>query len=161
VIVVDDDVLIDALDQTIVKFCRRLYRYAYNPLGSFLGSAFGYSSEMAKARPKIEATVQSGHAFRSMPTAFILVVGDKKVPLSEASAQYALANMMYFAQVKGVGTCLWANGPMFVDKDQKMRQQLGICKNERIFGAMYLGLPAIRFKNKVGGKNLSMQWNGV
>jgi hypothetical protein len=41
------------------------------------------------------------------------------------------------------------------------RQRLGIRANERIFGAMYLGYPAIRFNNKVTGKALAVQWNGT
>jgi nitroreductase len=159
-IIVDDDALIAVLDQTIVNTCRWIYRLGYqNPLAPLLASAFGFSDEMAKARPKIEATLAMGHAFHSMPTALVLIVGDKRVPLSVDSAQYALANMMYYAQVKGVGTCLWANGPMFVDKNRKARQALGLASHERIFGAMYMGLPAVRFSNKVDGKGMPMQWN--
>jgi hypothetical protein len=32
--------------------------------------------------------------------------------------------------------------------------------SERIFGAMYMGYPAIRFSNKVGGKMMDLRWNG-
>jgi len=35
---------------------------------------------------KPQPTLQQGHAFHSLPTAFIFVVGDERVPLSEASA---------------------------------------------------------------------------
>ena len=115
---------------------------------------------MKQARPKIKATLQEGHAFHSLPTAFILMVGPRNVPLSEASAQFALANMMYYAQVKGVGTCLWANGPIFIDKHRAARLKLGIKPAERIFGAMVLGYPAVRFSNKVAGKTIGIQWNG-
>jgi len=161
-LIVDDDSLIDQLDLAIVENCRWVYRLTYRiKLIAVLADWLGYGDELTKARPKIEATLQRGHSFSSMPTAFIFVVGEKKVPLSEASAQYALANMMYYAQVKGVGTCLWANGPLFIDKNRSLRQQMGIKTNERIFGAMYLGYPAVRFSNKVVGKTLSIQWNGA
>lgn len=162
VIIVDDEALIATLDQAIVANCRWIYRLAYQfKLLGALAALFGYADELNRARPKIEATLQTGHVFHSMPTAFILIVGDKKVPLSEASAQYALANMMYYAQVKGVGTCLWANGPIFIDKHRAARRQLGLKPNERIFGAMYLGYPAARFSNKVYGKKIAIQWNGA
>jgi nitroreductase len=161
IIVVDDTALIAVLDQAIVAYCRWIHRLAYQfKVGELFAGWLGYADEMKKARPKIEATLKLGHAFHSLPTAFIFVVGDKRVPLSEASAQYALANMMYFAQVRGVGTCLWANGPIFIDKNRTARQRLGIEAHERIFGAMYLGYPAIRFANKVTGKALAVQWNG-
>jgi nitroreductase/NAD-dependent dihydropyrimidine dehydrogenase PreA subunit len=160
VIIVDDESLINTLDQVIVANCRRIHRLAYQlKAAEILAGWFGFAGEMNRARPKIEATIRNGHAFHSMPTAFILIIGDKKTPLSEPSAQYALANMMYYAQVKGVGTCLWANGPMFIDKNRAVRRQLGIQPNERIYGAMYMGYPAVRFSNKVTGKPSAIQWN--
>lgn len=162
VIIVDNEALIDSLDQAIVANCRWIYRLGYQlKVGGLLAAWFGYSNEMDKAKPKIEATLQHGHAFHSMPVAFIFIVGDKKVPLSEASAQYALANMMYYAQVKGVGTCLWGNGPIFIDKHRAARHRLGIKPTERIFGAMFLGYPAAHFSNKVDGKSLAIYWNGA
>ncbi len=161
-IIVDDESLIQFMDQAIVTNCRRIHQLAYrNQLASLLADWFGYAEEMARAKPKIEATLQEGHAFHSMPTALIFIVGDKKVPLSDVSAQYALANMMYYAQVKGIGTCLWANGPLFIDKHRQARGRLGIESNERIFGAMYMGYPAVSFSNKVIGKRMAIQWNGA
>ena len=154
--------MIATLDQAVVNNCCWIYRLAYRiKVGEFLANLMGYGDEMRKARPKIENAIRSGHAFHSMPTAFILIVGDKKVPVSEASAQYALANMMYYAQIKGVGTCMWANGPLFIDKHRRSRQRLGIQPNERIFGAMYMGYPAVKFHNKVSGKAIPVQWNGL
>ena len=109
--IVDDDALIATLDQAIVANCRWIYSLAYRiKMGGLLAGWFGYAEEMDRARPKIEATLRMGHAFHSIPTAFIFIVGAKKVPLSEASAQYALANMMYYAQVKGVGTVCGQTG---------------------------------------------------
>jgi nitroreductase/NAD-dependent dihydropyrimidine dehydrogenase PreA subunit len=161
-ILVDDEALIDNLDQAIVKNCKWIYNLAYRmKLAGTLASWFGYAEEMSRARPKIEGTIETGHAFHSLPTAFIFIVGNKKVPLSEASAQYALANMMFYAQVKGVGSCLWANGPLFIDKNRTTRRQLGILPDERIFGAMYMGYPAVRFSNKVEGKRMDIRWNGA
>ncbi len=162
VIIVDDETLIESLSQAIVENCRRIYQLAYRlKIGEILAGWFGYADEMKKARPKIEATLQEERAFDSMPTALIFIVGAKKVVLSEASAQYALANMMYYAQIKGVGACLWGNGPIFIDKNQASRRKLGISPHERIFGAMYLGYPAARFSNKVNGKTLAVQWNSA
>jgi nitroreductase/NAD-dependent dihydropyrimidine dehydrogenase PreA subunit len=160
-IIVDDESLIQLLDQAILMNCQRIHQLAYRfRIASLVADWFGYAEEMARAKPKIEAAIQQGHAFHSMPTALIFIVGNKKVPLSDVSAQYALANMMYYAQVKGVGICLWANGPLFIDKHREARRHLGIAPGERIFGAMYMGYPVIRFSNKVSGKTMAIQWNG-
>jgi nitroreductase/NAD-dependent dihydropyrimidine dehydrogenase PreA subunit len=160
-IIVDDEAMITLFDQAIVENCRWIYRLAYRfKIGAALAALFGYGDEMRRARPKIEATLQEGHAFHSLPTALIFIVGPKNDLLSVDSAQYALANMMYYAQVKGIGTCLWANGPIFIDKNRAARKKLALQRSERIFGAMYLGYPAIRFSNKVSGKKMAIQWNG-
>jgi hypothetical protein len=129
-------------------------------VGGLLAGLFGYAEEMDKAKPKIDATLKLGYTFHSMPTACIFVVGKKKVPLSTDSARYALATMMYSAQVKEVGTCLWANGLLFIHKHRLARRQLGILPTERIFGAMYMGYPAVCLSNKVGGKMMDVRWNG-
>jgi nitroreductase/NAD-dependent dihydropyrimidine dehydrogenase PreA subunit len=161
VIIVDEEALIASLDQEIVENCRWIHRLAYRfKAAECLANWFGYGPEMRRARPKIEAALAQGHSFHCMPAALIFIVGPKNVPLSDVSAQYAMANMMYYAQVKGVGTCLWANGPLFIDRHRASRLKLGLGSNEHIFAAMYMGYPAVRFSNKEIGKVMAIQWNG-
>ena len=160
VIIVDNPALIAELNETILKVNRWIYHLIYrNPLVVGMANLLG-NDEFRKARPKIESVMSHGSVFSSTPAAFMIVVGNKNVALAEASAQYALANMMYFAQVKGVGTCLWGNAPLFLDKDRFTRRRLGIAKYERIYGALFMGYPGIKFSNKVNGKALPIQWNG-
>ena len=162
VIIVDDESLIASLDQAIGKNCRLIYNLAYRfKLAGILVTWFGFGEEMYRAKPKLEGAMRMDHAFYSMPTALILIAGNKKVPLSSDSAQYALANMMYYTQVSGVGTCLWGNGPFFIDKNKLARQQLGSNPGERIYDAMYMGYPAARFSNKVVGKLIQIQRNSL
>lgn len=160
VIIVDDPALIAELNATILKVNRWIYYLIYrNPFVVGLAHLLG-NDEFRKAQPKIESVMSRGTTFISTPAAFMLVVGNKNMPLAEASAQYALANMMYYAQVKGVGTCLWGNAPIFIDKLKSIRQRLGIVKHERIYAAFFMGYPDIKFSNKVSGKALPIQWNG-
>jgi len=162
VIIVDDPALITQLSDSIFSINRRIYRLAYqNRLVAGLANLLGYGDEFRKARPKIEKALGRGSVFSSTPAAFLIVVGKKNAALAEASAQYALANMMYYAQLRGVGACLWGNAPIFLNKDKSIRRRLGITPGERIYGGMYMGLPAIRFSNKVSGKTLPIQWNAV
>jgi nitroreductase/NAD-dependent dihydropyrimidine dehydrogenase PreA subunit len=161
VIIVDDPDLIAQLSASILSINNRIYRLVYqNWLVTSLTNLFGYGDEFRKARPKLESALSRGSAFSSTPAAIMIVVGNKNVALAEASAQYALANMMYYAQIRGVGTCLWGNAPIFLDKDKTIRRRLGITKRERIYGALYMGYPGIKFSNKVNGKTLPIQWNG-
>ncbi len=161
-IIVDDPALIAQMNASILSINNRIYRLAYQSrLIAGLADLFGYGDEFRKARPKLESVLRRGSTFSSTPAAIIIVVGNKNVALAEASAQYALANMMYFAQVKGIGACLWGNAPLFLDKDKVIRQRLGLKKLERIYGALFMGYPKIKFSNKVAGKALPIQWNGA
>jgi nitroreductase len=109
---------------------------------------------------KLETTVKRGYVFLSPPAAYIFIIGDKRIPLSDASAQYALANIMYYAQAKGIGCGLSGNGQLFFDKNKTIRKRLGLQKRENILGALLLGYSAIKFANKANGKTLPIQWNG-
>ncbi len=161
-IIVDDPDLIARLNEAILSINNRIYHLVYQSrLIAVLAELFGYRDEFHKALPKLEDVYRRGSAFSSTPAAIIIVVGSKNVPLAEASAQYALANMLYYAQVKGLGACLWGNAPLFLDKDKAIRQRLGLKKLERIYGGLYMGYPNIKFSNKVAGKALPIQWNGA
>ena len=113
--------------------------------------------EYLLGKPKIEGVIQKGKAF-NYPAAIIFIVGDRKIPLSVDSAQYALSNMMFYAQVQGIASCLWGNGPIFMDRSPKARKLLGLARRDRIFGALFLGYPAMHFRNKVEGRTMPIQW---
>ena len=65
-----------------------------------------------KDKVKIEEAIERGYNFKR-PPAIVFIIGDKRVPLAEPSAQYALANIMYFAQSRGIGTRLRGQGLLF------------------------------------------------
>jgi nitroreductase len=89
----------------------------------------------------------------------VFIVGDKRTPLSLDSAQYALYNMMLYAQVKGVGSCLWGPGRLSLTKNKAARERLGLEKYEHVFGTILLGYPAVKFRNKVEGKTMPIHWS--
>jgi hypothetical protein len=66
--------------------------------------------------------------------------------------------MTFYAQVKGIASCLWGNGPIFMDRSKAARQRLNLQKRERIFGTLFLGYPTVRFRNRVEGKTMPIQW---
>jgi nitroreductase/NAD-dependent dihydropyrimidine dehydrogenase PreA subunit len=159
-VVVDDEGLIELCDQAVLRFVSRIYTLVYKPrIIAALAGLIGLSGEYLKAKPKMEAVLDRGRALRSPPAAIVFIVGDKRVPLSELSAQCELCNIFFYAQAKGIGSCLWANGPMFVDRNREVRRRLGLQPREHILGALLMGYPAVRFRNKVEGKRLPIQWN--
>lgn len=159
-IVVDDEEIIQAFDRIILKYVSKIYNVFYKPkIMSGLARMIGRSPDYLQAKPKLESALERGYAFHH-PAVIVFIVGDRRKALSEPSAQYALYNMILYAQARGLGSCPWANGPMFLDKNKAARERLSLHNHERIFGALLLGYPAVRFRNKVEGKRLSIQWNG-
>jgi hypothetical protein len=137
-----------------------MYSVLFRPrFVGWLAKVIGLSRELGLARPKLEAALARGQAFHH-PPAIAFVVGEKRYALQEASAQYILANVTYYAQAKGLGSCLWANGPMLVGRSRAARRRLGIGRRERIFGAVLLGYPAVKFRNRVEGRRIGLSWNG-
>ena len=161
-IIVDDEAILNELEQTLMKITSRINRFIFRPkLLSVLARMTGLSHTYLRSKAKVENAVRRGHAFSSPPAAMVFIIGEKRIPLSDASAQYALANMIYCAQLKGIGSCLCGNGPIFFDKDRKTRERLKLQNREHILGALFLGYPGIKFTNKVNGKVMPIQWNGV
>ena len=160
-IVVDNAEIIRQLDRIILRFASRIYTVFYKPrIVSGLAKMIGLSGEYLRSKPKLETVLKRGRALVSSPAAIVFIVGDKRIPLSEASAQYALYNIRLYAQLKGIGSCLWGNGPLFLDRNKAARERLGLHRRERIFGALLMGYPAVKFRNKAEGKTRSIQWNG-
>ena len=161
-IIVDDPLILAELEETLMRLTQRVHRWVFGlplllPLARMLGLAHTY----LRTKAKVDNVVRRGHYFRGAPAAFVLIIGLRKIPLSEASAQYALANLMYYAQVKGIGSYLCGNGQLFLDKNRSFRNHLGLQRGESILGALFLGYPAIKFSNKVNGKRLPVQWNSL
>jgi nitroreductase/NAD-dependent dihydropyrimidine dehydrogenase PreA subunit len=159
-VVVDDEEIIEALDRILVRFVSMVYNVAYRPkIVGVLARLIGMSEEYLLNKPKIESSLERGFSFHH-PAAIVFIVGDKRIPLSVDSAQYALANVTFYAQVKGIASCLWGNGPIFMDRSRAARRILGLHRHDRIFGALFLGYPKVRFKNRVEGRRMPIQWNG-
>ena len=161
-IVINNPMLIDTFEKASFQFSSRVYRFLFRPWVVQRQVALlsrPIREEFARAKPKLEAAVQRGRGFRSTPAALICVVGDRRVPLSVESAQYALYNMSLYAQVKGIGCQNLVGNRMVFNRNRGITDLLGLVKHERFFAIMGLGYPSIEFKNKVQGKRMQVQWN--
>jgi nitroreductase len=153
-VVVDDQEVIEALERTVVRFNSRIYRLFFKR--SF---AFGLLRRIAPdVNPKVKAKLEGRRDDLFNPTAMIFVVGDPRIAFSEASAQAALDLVTFYAQVHGIGSCLWGAGTMILDRKWDVREQLGLQERERILGILLLGYPALKFSNKVEGRTMPIQW---
>ncbi|NOY36303.1 MAG: hypothetical protein GXO83_01860 [Chlorobi bacterium] len=163
-IIVDDDRIINRIDTVIYNFNSRLYRFLYKPkIVQTLVKAItpGHEFEYLKAKPKLEKSLERGKAFKTFPAALVFIIADKRTPLSLESAQYALYTMNLYALTKGIGCRNLVGNQMILNRSKLVRDLLGLKRYEKIFATMGLGYPAVKFKNKVVGKKMDIQWNGV
>ena len=161
-IVVDDDKLLEEIDNIVFQYNKKIYRYLYQPkIVRFLISLLAPSqeSEYLTAKPKLEHSLAIGRAYLSMPPVIIMIIGEKRTPLSIESAQYLIYNMDLYAMTKGLGCRNLVGNQMFLDRSKKLRKILGLSKNVKIYATLGIGYPSIKFRNKVIGKTIDIQWN--
>jgi ferredoxin len=162
-IIVDDPVLIQAFDTEAFEFSKRIYNLVFRP-GIIRALAALASSpvrdEFRKAMPKLEAAVARGKGYKSRPAALVCVVADRRIPLSLESAQYALSNMSLYAQVKGVGCRNLVGNQVIFNRSREIRRGLRLARHDRLVAVAGFGVPAVKFRNKVTGKKMQIQWNG-
>jgi nitroreductase len=161
-VIIDDDAIIKQIDYLIYESSVKIYKWFYKP--GFMHSlikliAPSREFEYLKARPKLDKVEKRNSGFKSKPAAVIMIVGDRRVPLSLESAQYALYNIDLYAQSKGIACRNLVGNQMILNRNRNFKKSMGIGKHEKIFATITLGYPAVKFRNKVIGKSINIQWN--
>jgi nitroreductase/NAD-dependent dihydropyrimidine dehydrogenase PreA subunit len=159
-IVVDDPAMLGSFDAIIMWYVSIIYNLFYRSSIVFELLKAITPLVNSKQRVKLEHGLKRGSAFESIPAATIFIVGDARVLESETSAQYALYNMILYAQLKGIGSRISAAGVLTLDKNKAVRKYLNLKRHEHILGNLDLGYPAVRFRNKVEGKRMPVVWAG-
>jgi ferredoxin len=162
-IAIDDPEIIEAFDKAAYQFSKWIYQLVFRPRlirGLVTLASRSMREEFNKALPKLEIAIERGRGYDSRPAALVCVVGDGRIPLSLESAQYALYNMSLFAQGKGLGCRNLVGNQMIFNRSKEIRHLLCMKPHEKIFAIAGFGHPSVRFRNKVFGKRMSVQWNG-
>jgi len=159
-VVVDDPAMMEALDAVVMRFVRRVYTLFYRSELVFKLVGALTPAVDAKGKVKMARALAKGRVSETLPAAVVFVVGDRRILLSEASAQYALYNMILYAQARGIGSRINAAGPITLDRSRAVRRRLGLERREHVLATVELGYPAVRFRNKVEGKTMPIAWNG-
>lgn len=162
-IIVDDDKIKKLIDEILMRATIRIYNLIKPGIIQKLAKLISpvFEAELLKAKSKLSLVAQRNSVFPTFPSAFIFIIADKKVPLSLESAQYALYNINLYAQTKGLGCRNLVGNAGILNKNRYLRKRLGLKKNEQIRGLMGIGFPKYKFVNKVPGKKINIQWNGI
>jgi len=158
---IDDLNVIEAFDKASFRFSKWIYGLLFHPrpirwLLSIAPRVI--QEEFNKALPKLETVIGRGSGYASLPPVLICIVGDRRTPLSLESAQYGLHNIALMAQVKGLGCRSLVGNQMIFNRDKNVRRLLGLKRSQKIFAVAGFGYPAVRFRNKVLGKSMSVRW---
>ncbi len=161
-IIIDNENLINEIDKIIFKFSSRIYHLLYKPkiFHHFVRLVTpDRELEYLKTKPKLEASLKRKRNFKTIPAAIIMIIADRRVFLCLESAQYALYNIDLYAQTKGLGCRNLVGNQMFLNKSKLINNLLKLKKHEKIVGTMAIGYPSVKFRNKVNGKQITIQWN--
>jgi NAD-dependent dihydropyrimidine dehydrogenase PreA subunit/nitroreductase len=164
IIIIDDMAIVDLMDKVLTRYTSRIHRLLFKPRGIYgLMKMFApaMKDEYFRAKTKLEAGVRSGSILRSRPAAFMALVGSKRIPLNLESAQYAIYNLTLMAQTMGLGCRNLVGNQSILSKDREFRKVVNLGRTDRIFGLVGIGYPSVKYKNKVEGRMLPIQWNGV
>ena len=163
-VIIDDNGIMDIMDNALTRYTSRIYsllfrpKFIYTMMGLFAPSMKG---EYLRAKTKLEAGVQHKSILRSRPTAFIAVIGGKCTPLNLESAQYIVYNLTLMAQAMGLGCRNLVGNQAIVDRNHAFREVIGLKKTDRVFGLVGVGYSSVNYRNKVEGRGVLVQWNGV
>jgi ferredoxin len=159
VIIIDDVNVIRLIMNECLEKTKKLYNLVFKPvfmqrLGNFL------SPEYEKAKIKFEKKIESRQVLQDAPV-LVVLFADPRIRLTELSAQFFLYNMQLFAKTLGIGSRESYGGKMFVSNSKKVIKMLGIPKDKKIQGFLFLGYPEFEFVNKVEGISPNIYFNKV
>jgi nitroreductase len=155
-VVVDDAGVIAELEHIAERFNSRVYTLFFKPK-----IVFELLRRINPAvNPQVKVKLEERRHDLFNPAAMVLIIGDRRIAFSEASAQAALDQMTFYGQVCGVGGCLWGAGVIVLDRNKVARERLGLERWEHVLGILLLGYPAVKFVNKVEGRKMDIEWVG-
>lgn len=157
-IIIDDRLLINELEEICINFVDKTYKRFYRNKTIF--------NIMSKLTPmmnvtdkiKIERTLIRGNIFQNAP-ALIILYADCRIVYTKESAQYALYNMILYAQSIGIGTCISGAGTRILARNKAAKKILNIPRDKEIVGMIFLGYPDVKFLNKAEGIKPDIKWN--
>jgi nitroreductase/NAD-dependent dihydropyrimidine dehydrogenase PreA subunit len=158
---VDHQGLIDEIDRKALGVVRRWHRilFGFRPATWFF-SLFVPRSELDVIRIKMEYDcVYRKHVIKEHAPFLVLALGDPSVPVTEASAQYLMANVILMAEARGVGSCLMDSLKLTLNSDRRLRRKLGLARRQKVLAVLILGYSDENVRNVPQGYEVPVYRN--
>ena len=160
---IDHPRLIEEIDKKAVGFVKRWYRvmFSFKQLTWFL-SLFTSRAALDVIRVKMEYDCEyRKHVVKDNALMMVLALGDPRVPVTEASAQYLMANIILMAEARGIGSCLMDSLRHTLNGDRSLRKILGIGKQMKVLAGLLLGYSDEKVLNIPQGYEIPIHRNQV
>jgi len=160
---IDHPRLIEEIDKKAVGFVKRWYRvmFSFKPL-TWLISLFTSRAALEVIRVKMEYDCEyRKHVVKDNAPMAVLALGDPKTPVTEASAQYLMANIILMAEARGIGSCLMDSLRHTLNGDRSLRKILGIGKPMKVLAVLLLGYSDEKVLNVPQGYEIPIHRNQV
>lgn len=158
-LVVDDEALIAKIDGEAIKRVRKMYNWLFKckPVTRFV-SLFSETLPIIKRKMERDL-IERKKVVKDNTQALILLLGSTKVPVTESSAQYYMANAVLFAELVGLGSTLMDSLKIAVNQSRAARHMLGIPKGMKVLSVLAVGYPDEKIINIPQGYAIKMNWN--
>jgi nitroreductase/NAD-dependent dihydropyrimidine dehydrogenase PreA subunit len=158
-VVIDDQALVGLLDSAALRFYNRAYGFlfGFRPLTAFMG-LFSRTLPVVKKKMDHDLKVRK-HIVKDKTQALILLIGDKKVPMTEISAQYDMANMILFCEASGLGSCLMDSLKIVLNNTRSLKNRLHIPRRFKILCVLAVGYPEEKILNLPEGPRMKTGFN--
>ncbi len=158
-IVIDDDKLIGLIDSTALRFYNRAYGFlfGFKPLTAFIG-LFTATLPVIKKKMGYDLKMRR-HIVKKGTAALIVLIGDAKVPMTEVSAQYDMANMILYCEAAGIGSCLMDSLKIVLNNTKTLNSRLNIPRRFKILSVLAVGYPDEKILNIPQGSGMKMGYN--
>lgn len=153
--VIDEKQLINEIDKSAIAFVKTIYRiiFGFKPLELLIRLIY---KDIETIKRKMEHGSFQRVIYENTQV-IIIVSGNKKIAVTERSAHYMLATMMYMAESLGIGNCLMDSIYLAIRTNRKLRKRLKI--EEDVFGVLVLGYSNENVKNIPRGYEVDVRWN--
>jgi Fe-S-cluster-containing hydrogenase component 2 len=159
IIVITDREIINRIDRGALNLYERLYRilFSLKPC-TFLLTLLVPNLFTIKRKMEYDIATRK-QIIKPGTQTLILLVGNKRVPVTESSAQYLLSTMIIFSESLGAGSCLLDSVKIALNWNSRIRERLKIPRKWSVLGVLALGYSAEKIVNIPRGYMPRVQWN--
>lgn len=160
-IVITDKHILEGTSQNIFGLASRLYNMTKNGIGKLFLDVTGLSKNryirvMKFAQEEHEKTGRDFILYNA--PVLLLIHAPKRKPFGADNCNIAATTIITYAHTLGLGTCFLGFIVAALRFSGKLRKNLGVPDDRRVYASLAMGYPAYHFANTVSRKKTEVLW---